>query len=116
MSAPNPRGLDTADLSRAKAFIAQVDAKFRYAKTLPEHPHEYLVRSWLPSDLQAEFDWFCRLIAKHGYRGTFWQQTWVYLSVDEWRYWQSKSWFGDGGKILNRARASAPANPRRASR
>ncbi len=104
MSTPTPRAVRGEDLTCARAFVARVEARFRYAKTVPQHPHEYLVRSWLAPELQADFDRFCQLIARHGYAGVFWHQTWVYLDVDGWRYWESKSWFGEGGKILNRAR------------
>jgi hypothetical protein len=48
------------------------------------------------------------LIRKHGYRGTFRNQTWTCLDVDGWKYWESKSWFGDGGEMLNRARLEEP--------
>lgn len=97
MNAPTPRAVDGEDLTRARAFIAQVEARFRYANTVPEHPHEYLVRAWLTPELQADFEEFCQLIARHGYRGVYWHQTWVYLDVDQWRYWESKSWFGERG-------------------
>jgi hypothetical protein len=95
---------DAEQEARARGFIAQVDARFTYAKTLPEHPHEYLARSWLPPELRTDFDHFLASVRKHGYRGTFWNQSWTYLEVDGWKYWESKSWFADGGKILNRAR------------
>jgi hypothetical protein len=97
-------GLDVQQQARIRAFIARVDARFTYAKTVPEHPHEYLARSWLDPELQADFDTFRELIREHGYRGTFWNQTWTYLDVDGWKYWESKSWFEDGGRMLNRAR------------
>ena len=100
--------LDVEQEARIKAFIARVDARFTYAKTVPEHPHEYLARSWLSPELKAEFDRFRELICKHGYPGTFWNQTWTYLDVDGWKYWESTSWFGDGGKMLNRARLEDP--------
>jgi hypothetical protein len=97
-------GLEGEELDFARAFIAQVEAKFTYAKTLPEHPHEYLVRSWLNPEPRADFDRLCNLILKRGYQGAFWHRTWVYLDLGEWRYWESRSFFGEGGPILNRAR------------
>ena len=93
-----------------RVFIARVGARFTYAKSVPEHPHEYLVRSWLSPELQADFDHFREMIRKHGYRGTFWDQTWTYLDVDGWKYWESKSWFGDGDKMLNRAWLEEPSD------
>ena len=97
-------GLDGEKREFARAFIAQVEARFTYAKTLPEHPHEYLVRSWLSPELRADFDRLCSQILKRGYQGAFWHRTWVYLDMGEWRYWESRSFFGEGGAILNRAR------------
>jgi hypothetical protein len=43
------------------------------------------------------------LIAEHGYSGRFWNQSWVYLDVDDRKYWVSAELFGDG-LIVNRAR------------
>ena len=91
MSTPKPKGAEGEDLTRARAFTSQVDTRFTYAKTVPEHPHEYLVRSWLAPELRAEFDRLCQLIAEHGYSGVFCHQTWVYLDVDQWRQFGSQS-------------------------
>jgi hypothetical protein len=66
----------------------------------------------LSPELQVDFDMFRELISKHGYQGTFWNQTWTYLELDGWKYWESKSWFGDGGKMLNRARLKESAQMR----
>jgi hypothetical protein len=102
---PTPgNAIDADDLDFARAFFGRVEARFTFAKTLPEHPHEYLVRSWLSPELRADFDRVCSLIVKRGYKGAFWHQTWVYLDVAEWRYWESRSFYGNGGPILNRAR------------
>ena len=58
---------------------------------MPEAPHEYCVRAWLSPEHQADFDWVVALIAEHGYRGRFWRQEWVYLDVDDRRYWESRT-------------------------
>ena len=95
----SPAGaLDVEQEARIRAFIARVDARLTYA-----------TRSWLLRELQADFDQFRDLIRKHGYPMTFWNQTWTYLDVDGWMYWESKSWYADGGKMLNRARLQGPA-------
>ena len=59
--------------------------------------------SWLSPDHQADFDRFVAVIAEHGYRGQFWRQEWVYLDVDDRRYWESRTLDG-AGAIINRAR------------
>ena len=101
---PNPEELD-----RARGLIAT--CRWTHAKTVPEHPHEYALRAWLSPEGQAEFDWFAALIAQHGYSGRFWNQSWVYLDVDDRKYWVSSELFGDG-LIVNRAWLGAREAPR----
>ena len=64
MSAVQPT---VGEIDRAGAFIAI--CRWTYAKTVPQHPHEYSLRSWLTSEQQEVFDWFVALIAQHGYPG-----------------------------------------------
>jgi hypothetical protein len=71
-----------AQKARISAFITRVEARFTYAKTAGEHRHEYLARSWLPPELQADFDQFRELIRKHGSAGAFWDRSLTYLDVD----------------------------------
>jgi hypothetical protein len=49
--------------SRAIEYIEGVT--WRFAKTMPDWPHEYTVKSWLP-ELAQEFMWFCQLIQHQG--------------------------------------------------
>jgi hypothetical protein len=95
----------TVDLDAARAFIAA--CCWTFAKTVPEAPHEYCLQVWLSPDHQADFDWFVALLAEHGYRGRFWGREWIYLDVDDRRYWASRTLDG-GGAIINRARLQAP--------
>lgn len=88
------------ELPFARAFIAS--ARFTYAKSVPEAPHEYCLRSWVDSN---DFDRFMILIAEHGYAGRFWKQRWRYLNVDEWRYWRSRTIDGTED-IVNRSLVS----------
>jgi hypothetical protein len=93
-------------LDEARAFVATVERT--YAKSLPEHPHEYLARAKLTPELQASFDAFVALIEVMGYTGHFWQQTWRYIDLDGWAFWPSQSCYGrDAGlpdTMLNRRR------------
>jgi hypothetical protein len=96
----------TADeLARARALIAV--CRWTFATTVPEHPHEYALRRWLPREHQATFDWLEALIEDHGWPGRFWNQRWVYLAVDDRKYWCSDELFGTG-RILNRALIAKP--------
>lgn len=71
-------------------FIAAV--RWQFAKTMPDWPHEYTVRSWRP-ELDSEFTSFCQLIADTGI-----SEPWPpppdspiynhpYLIVGDYKYW-----------------------------
>jgi 3'-5' exoribonuclease len=94
------------DLAFARAFIAA--CRFTYARTVPEHPHEYCLRDWVDGEA---FDRFAAMIAAHGYPGSFWQQHWTYLDVDGWKYWRSNTLDSSGGLIVNRARLLEGVGP-----
>src|SRR3954447_1711259 len=78
--------LTVAELARARAFIGT--CRWTFAKTVAEAPHEYCLRASLSAEDGATFDWFVVLIAAQGYRGQFAGQTWVYLDIDERKYWE----------------------------
>lgn len=76
--------------TEARAYIAKV--RWQFARTMPQWPHEYTVRTWRP-ELATEFFDFVVLIRREGtvkpwppeaatprYHHT-------YLPVDEWEYW-----------------------------
>ena len=65
-----------------RAFIAK--APWRFAKTMPENPHEYTVRGQTPDE---EFDAFVLLIRERGYQRRFGGRPYSYLNVDGRRYW-----------------------------
>ena len=95
------------DEARARAFISEVEHLFTYAKSVPEAPHEYLIRARLSAEQQVEFDWLVALIERIGYRGPFWGSTWRYVDIGEFKFWTSREWHGDGPGVngmLNRAR------------
>ena len=71
-------------------FIAAV--RWTFAKTMPDWPHEYTVRSWRP-ELDDEFTAFCQFIADAGIA-----EPWPpppdspiynhpYLVVGHYKYW-----------------------------
>jgi hypothetical protein len=98
--ATTPSECPTDELEFARQFIAA--CRFTYAKSVPEAPHEYCLRKWLPPDAQADYDRFVALIASHGYHGRFLSTDYTYLNVDSWRYWESPGFY-EPGVIINRA-------------
>ncbi len=59
-------------------------AKWTFAKTMPEWPHEYIVRE------RVDEDFFVRLvrhIREHGYGGKFYQKSITYYDDRGMTYW-----------------------------
>jgi hypothetical protein len=79
---------DTPDhvLDVVRPFIAK--SLWIYARTMPEHPHEYVLRrnSYIDGR-EEEFVNFAELIRQYGYTGRFYRKKLVYLNVDQHRYW-----------------------------
>jgi len=97
--------LEGAELDFARTFISAV--KWQVAKSVPANPHAYCVRSWLRDQEEQWFDQFRGLIKQKGYAGRFLHQNYTYINVDGYRYWESRSFIGDRGPILNRCRTDA---------
>lgn len=98
------------DVTQARTYIAQV--YWRFAKTMPQWPHEYTVRHWRP-DLEAEFFAFVELIRRDGvvkpwpkhaqhprYRHS-------YLHIDGWQYWTMGAPVHET-TVINRAAVGSP--------
>lgn len=66
-----------------RAFIAR--NQWVYAKTMPEHPHEYATRKRVAND--ADFDRFVLMLRAHGYRRRFFKNVYTSLDLDHWTYW-----------------------------
>lgn len=80
---------------------------WRFAKTMPEHPHEYIVRSWQP-DHDAVFMRLVMLIHDQGYDGQFYIATYRYLDIDGWKYWTMDQILAET-TLINRAKVAAPS-------
>jgi hypothetical protein len=50
-------------IEQALAYVE--DVRWQYAKTMPDWPHEYTVKSWRP-ELASDFEAFCRFIEETG--------------------------------------------------
>jgi hypothetical protein len=90
----------------ARGYVASVT--WRFAKTMPQWPHEYTVRAWRP-DLEEGFCAFASLIRTQGvvkpwprdaarprYRHP-------YLELDDWQYWTMSPDIEEA-EVINRAR------------
>jgi hypothetical protein len=65
-----------------KKFIAT--EKWTYAKTMPEWPHEYMVRTKVDENLFVEMVLHIR---KEGYEGKFYSKAMIYFDQDGYTYW-----------------------------
>ncbi len=68
-----------------KALRDFVDsAEWTFAKTMPEWPHEYIVRGRVDEDLFVQL---VRHIRQHGFEGRFYQRVLTYFAEDGLLYW-----------------------------
>ncbi|HKF49306.1 MAG TPA: hypothetical protein VKB38_18245 [Terracidiphilus sp.] len=56
-----------------------------FAKTMPQIPHEYTLRAKAPDE--KLFERVVLYIRQAGYEGTFGSATYIYLNIDDWKYW-----------------------------
>lgn len=72
-------------------FVA--NSGWRYARTMPECPHEYTVRDLSPGGARTtamgdlEFEWFVRLIRNKGVPSEWGAVTRPYLTLGGYKYW-----------------------------
>ena len=83
---------------KPEQFIGR--APWRFAKTMPDRPHEYTVRGETPDD---EFQWFVLYIRERGYRARYGGRHYNYLEIDAWRYWTMGAPV-EATTIINRAK------------
>lgn len=96
----------TFDLDAARAYVASVH--WQFAKTMPDIPHEYTVRTWRP-ELEGAFIAMVELIHAEG-RVKPWPRDAVspryhhtYLEIDGWQYWTMGEPAPETG-LINRCR------------
>jgi hypothetical protein len=65
-----------------REFINSV--KWTCAKTMPEWPHEYVVRERVDQNL---FEQLVHLIRTNGYEGAFYKEKFIYFETDGLLYW-----------------------------
>ena len=72
----------TALLDALREFINS--SQWTFAKTMPEWPHEYIVRARVDENLFAQL---VRHIRANGYEGKFYRKSITYYDVDGLVYW-----------------------------
>ena len=89
----------------ARGFISE--STWTFAKTMPEHPHEYtLLRN---AQNETAFKRFVRLIQATGYDDHFFTTKYRYLDMDGWQYWVCEQPAEmEHADLINRARISRP--------
>ena len=102
-----PKPVPPGVIADARAFIAATAARWTYAQSVPESPHEYLPREHVREGLREDFDAMVAVVARYGYRGRFLRTTYRYLDVGDRRYWVSPNLYGPGPN-LNRAAIVEP--------
>jgi hypothetical protein len=65
-----------------REFINSV--KWTYAKTMPQWPHEYIVRARVDQKL---FEQLVHHIRANGFEGVFYQEKFIYFEADGLLYW-----------------------------
>jgi hypothetical protein len=64
---------------------ALLENKWIYAKTMPQCPHWYTLRSDWKSDIS--FDDVVQFIRDYGYRERFYKKVFIRFDVDNMKYW-----------------------------
>jgi hypothetical protein len=82
---------------------------WRFAKTMPQAPHEYTLRKQAQeSGLESEFESAVRLIREEGYKQLYGSKVYMYYDVEEdegvmWQYWTMGAPY-ERTILINRAR------------
>ena len=75
-------------------------SQWTFAKTMPEWPHEYLVRDRVD---QERFEELVRHIRVHGFEGCFYQKAIIYFAEGGFVYWTMGNPI-ENTKIINRCK------------
>ncbi|HZL79374.1 MAG TPA: hypothetical protein VFC17_11030 [Candidatus Limnocylindrales bacterium] len=89
---PNPFPLELQNFVK--------EAKWTFAKTMPQWPHEYIVRDQVDESL---FEQLVRHIRANGNAGAFYQETYIYFEEDGMLYWTMGAPINET-TIINRCR------------
>jgi hypothetical protein len=76
-------------------------SKWVFAKTMPDNPHEYVLRRSCADE--QEFEAAVRFIREHGYRAKFGGRYYTYYALDGWKFW-TMGWPVEQTILINRAK------------
>jgi len=71
-------------LKEIKEYIGIV--RWKYAKTMPKHPHEYTVKEWDLENVDM-FNKFVVFIREEGYDEYFYRRKMRYCNIEGYKYW-----------------------------
>src|SRR4051794_9435310 len=75
----------TPEEERSLVESALLAHRWRYAKTMPQFPHWYTLRTdWMD---EALFERVVAYIRQHGYKRMFGRTTYTYFNIGEHKYW-----------------------------
>ncbi len=60
-------------------------SRWRFAKSMPDTPHEYTLRRWARDE--KLFERMVLYIRQHGYQQEFQGRKYTYLDIDDHAYW-----------------------------
>jgi hypothetical protein len=98
----------TFTIDDVRAYVAK--ARWQFATTMPQWPHEYTVRAWR-QDLEREFFEFAALIRRDGVVKPWPRDSatprhrLTYLELDGWEYWTMGEPIPET-TVINRARVT----------
>jgi hypothetical protein len=88
-------------IDEMRSFIAA--HRWTFARSMPDQPHEYTLRKHCEHEIWWEA--IVQLIRDHGTRERYGPKgySYVYLTVDNWRYW-TMGWPVAETTVINRAK------------
>jgi len=96
------QALDSSSGRESESIYPIAALSFREAKTMPECPHEYVVRT---PENEAAYVALFNLIGEHGVQEKWGRYKYLYLYPgDGWKYWRMTKDIRQS-RVLNRARA-----------
>src|SRR5437016_763106 len=84
------------EIARARAYINSM--KWKFAKSMPQWPHWYVLRE---DGSAREFDFVDRLIRKFGYADPWGRRTRYYLVIGKFKYWVIEDCLNRAAPISN---------------
>ena len=75
--------IETNEFKEVKSFL--INAKWRFAKSMPKIPHSYTRKSeW---ENKEDFEKTVIFIRNNGLPENFWKKTYIYFYLGDYKYW-----------------------------